>query len=182
MSAGELTVAAKERALAHGFDLAAVAPPGLGEAHGRYMAWIKRGYAGEMSYLSRNPYVRGDLRRLWPETRAALVVAMQYRPERETPHAAGQGKIARYAHGGDYHKFMKKRLIRVLRDLKEIDPGVEGRSYVDTGPPARARPRRPGGPRLEGEELAPPLAPSGELFLLRMLAPEPRAGGGRALL
>ena len=134
MSAGELTSAVKERALSHGFDLAAIAPPGLGEAHGRYMEWIERGYAGEMSYLSRNPYVRGDLRRLWPETRAALVVAMQYRPERETPHAEGQGKIARYAHGGDYHKFMKKRLIRVLRDLKEIDPSVEGRSYVDTGP------------------------------------------------
>ena len=108
LSAGELTSAAKERALSHGFDLAAVAPPGLGEAHGRYMEWIERGYAGEMSYLSRNPYVRGDLRRLWPETRAALVVAMQYKPERESPHAEGQGKIARYAHGGDYHKFMKK--------------------------------------------------------------------------
>ena len=139
MSAGgitisELTSAVKECALAHGFDVAAVAPPGLGQAHGRYLEWIERGYAGEMSYLSRNPYVRGDLRRLWPETRAALVVAMCYRPEQETPHAEGQGKIARYAHGGDYHKFMKKRLIRVLRDLKSIDPGIEGRSYVDTGP------------------------------------------------
>ncbi len=124
----------KESALKHGFDLAAVAPPGLGEAHGRYMEWIERGYAGEMSYLARNPYVRGDLRRLWPETRAVLVVAMRYKPEIETRHMEGQGKIARYAHGGDYHKFMKKRLVRVLRDLKEIDPGIEGRSYVDTGP------------------------------------------------
>ena len=134
MSTGELTGVVKERARAHGFDLAAVAPPNLGDAHGRYLEWIERGYAGEMSYLSRNPYVRGDLRRLWPETRAVLVVAMQYKPERETPHAGGQGKIARYAHGGDYHKFMKKRLIRVLRDLKERDPGIDGRSYVDTGP------------------------------------------------
>ena len=134
MSAGELTSQVKECALAHGFDVAAVAPPGLGQAHGRYVEWIERGYAGEMSYLSRNPYVRGDLRRLWPKTRAALVVAMQYKPERETPHADGHGKIARYAHGGDYHKFMKKRLIRVLRDLKSIDPGIDGRSYVDTSP------------------------------------------------
>ena len=134
MSADELTLAAKKSALSHGFDLAAVAPPNLGDAHARYLEWIERGYAGEMSYLSRNPYVRGDLRRLWPETRAVLVVAMQYKPERESPHAAGRGKIARYAHGGDYHKFMKKRLIRVLRDLRELDPGIEGRSYVDTGP------------------------------------------------
>ncbi len=130
----DLTRAAKQHALAHGFDLAAIAPPHLGQAHERYLAWLEKGYAGEMSYLRRNPYVRGDLRRLWSGTRAVLVVAMRYRPEQETPHARGRGRIARYAHGGDYHKFMKKRLIRVLRDLREIDPSIEGRSYVDTGP------------------------------------------------
>ncbi len=129
-----LTHLAKERARVHGFDEAAVAPPDLGEAHAGYLAWIERGYAGEMSYLTRNPYVRGDLRRLWPDTRAALVVAMRYRPVEETPHAAGRGKIARYAHGGDYHKFMKKRLVRVLRDLRDADPTLDGRTYVDTGP------------------------------------------------
>ena len=134
VSASALARAARERALAHGFDLAAPAPPALGAAHGRYLEWLEKGYAGEMGYLARNPYVRGDLRRLWPETRAALVVAMRYRPEEEAPRAPGRGRIARYAHGGDYHKFMKKRLIRVLRDLKELDPGLEGRSCVDASP------------------------------------------------
>ena len=134
ISSAELKAAARERALAHGFDLAAVAPPALGEAHGRYLEWLEKGFAGEMGYLGRNARKRGDLRRLWPRTRAALIVAMRYAPEEETPHAPGRGRIARYARGGDYHKFMKKRLIRVLRDLKALDPGVEGRSYVDAGP------------------------------------------------
>ena len=136
--AGKAT-AVKELARRHGFDLASIAPPDLSPAHERYQEWVARGYAGEMAYLTRRPEVREDLRRVWPETRSALVVAMRYRPDETGGDATGSGreppgKIACYAHGGDYHKFMKKRLIRVLHDLKEIDPSFEGRSYVDTGP------------------------------------------------
>ncbi|MFP6868456.1 MAG: tRNA epoxyqueuosine(34) reductase QueG [Nitrospinota bacterium] len=139
VSGREMARAAKELARRHGFDLAGIAPPDLHSAHGRYLEWIERGYAGKMAYLTRRPEVRKDLRHVWPETRSALVVAMRYRPidgpnGNAPPGESPSGKIAIYAHGGDYHKFMKKRLIRVLRELKEIDPSIEGRTYVDTGP------------------------------------------------
>ncbi len=138
-SLDRLARAAKELARAHGFDLAGIAPPDLGEAYSRYREWIASGYAGKMAYLRRNPEVRGDLRRVWPETRSALVVAMRYRPPEDrapqpAPPRGLPGKVARYAHGGDYHKFIKKRLLRLLRGLREIDAGIDGRSYVDTGP------------------------------------------------
>ncbi len=133
-----LAQSAKDLALSHGFDLAGIAPPDLDTAYLRYRDWISRGYAGEMSYLTRRPEVRQDLRQLWPEARSVLSVAMRYDyPEILPMHIPTHflpGKIARYAHGGDYHKFIKKRLIRVLRGLQEIDPEIEGRSYVDTGP------------------------------------------------
>ncbi len=80
VSAASLARAAKEIALAHGFDLAAVAPPEVGGAYDRSREWIGRGYAGEMGYLSRNGEKRSDLRRVWPDTRAALVVAVRSRP------------------------------------------------------------------------------------------------------
>ncbi|MBI3127969.1 MAG: tRNA epoxyqueuosine(34) reductase QueG [Candidatus Tectomicrobia bacterium] len=135
LSPEELALAAKSLARRHGFDLAGIAPPELGEAHGRYLEWLRLGYEGEMAYLRRNPEARSDLRRVWPATRCALVVAIRYRGEKmHEPPAALPGRIASYAHGGDYHKFLKKRLLRVLRDLRELDPGVDGRSYVDTGP------------------------------------------------
>ncbi|MBT3821569.1 MAG: tRNA epoxyqueuosine(34) reductase QueG [Nitrospinaceae bacterium] len=132
-------MAVKELARRHGFDLASIASPDLSAAHERYREWLARGFAGEMTYLARRPEVREDLRNVWPETRSALVVAMRYRPEETCAESTNSnrepaGEIACYAHGGDYHKFIKKRLIRVLRDLKEIDPLFEGRSYVDTGP------------------------------------------------
>ncbi len=133
-----LAHAAKRLARAHGFDLAGIAPVALEEAFGRYLEWIRRGYAGEMKYLTRRPEVRADLQRLWPGARSALVTAMRYNPEEQPAETAARdgvtGRIARYAHGGDYHKFIKKRLLRVLRELQEIDPGIEGRTYVDTGP------------------------------------------------
>ncbi len=89
--------------------------------------------------MTRRAEVRQDLREVWPKTLSVLVVAMQYgHPDNpranQLPMSLLPGKIARYAHGGDYHKFIKKRLVRVLRALQEIDPGIEGRSYVDTGP------------------------------------------------
>ncbi|MEK6711807.1 MAG: tRNA epoxyqueuosine(34) reductase QueG [Nitrospinota bacterium] len=134
-SPAELALTAKELARQNGFDLAGIAPPELGEAYGRYREWLGRGFEGEMAYLRRRPEVRADLRRVWPGTRCALVVAMRYRAAGEpAPPAVLPGKIASYAHGGDYHKFIKKRLLRLLRGLKEIDPGLDGRSYVDTGP------------------------------------------------
>ncbi|OGL58110.1 MAG: tRNA epoxyqueuosine(34) reductase QueG [Candidatus Tectomicrobia bacterium RIFCSPLOWO2_12_FULL_69_37] len=134
-SPAELARAAKDLARRHGFDLAGIAPPELEEAYDRYREWLGLGYEGEMAYLRRRPEVRSDLRRVWPETRSALVVAIRYRSEEALPSPALlPGKIASYAHGGDYHKFLKKRLLRLLRDLKELDPGMDGRSYVDTGP------------------------------------------------
>ncbi|MBI3024823.1 MAG: tRNA epoxyqueuosine(34) reductase QueG [Candidatus Tectomicrobia bacterium] len=135
ISPADLARAAKDLARRHGFDLAGVAPPELGGAYGRYREWLGLGYAGEMAYLRRRPEARSDLRRVWPETRSALVVAIRYRAEEAPPSPAVlPGKIASYAHGGDYHKFLKKRLVRLLRGLKELDPGIDGRSYVDTGP------------------------------------------------
>ncbi|MEE9241043.1 MAG: tRNA epoxyqueuosine(34) reductase QueG [bacterium] len=139
VSSGHLAQAAKDLARSHGFDLAGIAPPDLGTSYHRYREWISNGYAGEMSYLTRRPEVRKDLRQLWPETRSVLVAAMRYAHPENPPADYSSpgflsGKIARYAHGGDYHKFIKKRLTRVLRALQEIDPAIEGRSYVDTGP------------------------------------------------
>lgn len=131
--------AAKELARSNGFDLAGISPPDLDTAYRNYLEWVSNGYAGEMAYMTRRPEVRQDLRHLWPEARSVLVVAMRYAPPVDSESYNGvlgspRGKIARYAQGGDYHKLIKKRLVRVLRSLQEIDPGIEGRTYVDTGP------------------------------------------------
>jgi epoxyqueuosine reductase len=43
-------------------------------------------------------------------------------------------RIARYAHGPDYHKVIAKRLDSLVRYMKSLEPKVKCKTFVDTGP------------------------------------------------
>ncbi len=156
-----LTEAIKAHAASLGFDLAGVTtadPP----RHGDYYAeWVEQGLAGEMAYLERQIEKRQDPRKILPNARSLVVVAMNYRcpdpdpvsedtpenaPDRMPDHTLGgsheaapestpRGKIARYARGDDYHDVMKEKLLALLRFVQDrAGRPVEGKVYVDTGP------------------------------------------------
>ncbi len=55
-------------------------------------------------------------------------------PQPLSPLAPPAGKVARYAHGRDYHKVMKKRLHALCDVLRERFPGETFRATVDTAP------------------------------------------------
>jgi epoxyqueuosine reductase len=128
-----LTDRIKAEALRLGFDLAGITDVRPSENARFYRDWIAAGRHGSMSYLAREDAVT---RRLAPEPhfRSALVVALNYYVESEgTPET---GIIARYAHGRDYHKVIKKKLMALLRFV-ENEIGRElplSRAFVDTGP------------------------------------------------
>ncbi len=131
IAAAALTEAVKARALALGFDLVAVGPaepPEHGEALTR---WVAEGHAGTMAYLGRRLPERLDPRRVLPEARAVVCVALNYYQgpavdESWTP-------VARYAWGRDYHDVMTPRMDALARFIGEA-AGERGRCYVDTGP------------------------------------------------
>tara|TARA_Y100000814_G_C12316512_1_gene396792 strand:- start:99 stop:1280 length:1182 start_codon:yes stop_codon:yes gene_type:complete len=121
----------------HGFEISGIASISLEKEHERYLSWINKGYAGEMEYLKKNSELRSSLEKIWPNTKSALVVGIQYKSNKKNTKLSSSdnhGKIAEYAQGGDYHKFIKKRLLRILKELKESDSSIEGRSFVDTAP------------------------------------------------
>jgi len=100
-----------------------------------FQDWLSDGHAGEMSYLARNGDKRSDPRVLVPGARSIVCVGLNYLPpvqdgERDGPH----GEISSYARGDDYHEVMKHRLRTLLDRIAGLDPKVEGRYYVDTGP------------------------------------------------
>ena len=74
----DLAHAVKARALALGFDLAAIASAGPSPDWERYRAWIERGWAGEMTYLDRHLDPKRDPRALLPEARSLILVALNY--------------------------------------------------------------------------------------------------------
>ena len=120
---------AKAHALALGFDLVGIAPLGPSESAERFEAWLRAGYAGEMSYLARGAEKRRDSRLPRPGTTHAIVVALDYGGKEPA------GPVARYARGDDYHDVMDAHLRELHRRL-ERDAGhaIEGKPYVDTGP------------------------------------------------
>jgi epoxyqueuosine reductase len=130
---GDLKAFVKAEALAVGFDLVGVAPPG-GWATGETLpAWIAAGHAGEMTWLARDPEARSDPRRRFPWARSAVVVGLRYRTDDSTAPAERRA-VSRYAWGDDYHELMARRLAELRTRIERRAGPLEGRWYVDTGP------------------------------------------------
>ncbi len=133
-----LTQRIKEKARALGFDLVGVAPV-LPSAHGDfYERWLAQGYAGQMAYLSRPDAVakRRDPRRIMPQARSVVVVALNYyQGSYPSPAGGPRGRVSRYAWGQDYHEVMWARLDALGEFVAtQADRPVAWRRYVDTGP------------------------------------------------
>ena len=127
----------RERALAEGFDAVGFCDATLGEQAKRDLAgFIEAGHHGDMGWLAANSDRRGDIARLWPEAKSAVVVAQNYGPAAD-PLAAlerrDRGTISVYAQGRDYHDVMKKKLRAVARWMHET-LGCEVKLCVDTAP------------------------------------------------
>ncbi len=115
----------------------AAASPTRGFA--RLRRWLDAGMHGEMGYMARTAAARGDPRRLLPGCRSVVVAAMSYHtspPPSTAPREPGTAWVSRYAWGRDYHKLLKKRLLRLGRWLAEEAPGAAWRACVDTAPVA----------------------------------------------
>jgi epoxyqueuosine reductase len=131
MAAAALTEAIKARALALGFDLAAVGPADPPEHADSFRRWVEAGHAGTMAYLERRLPERIDPRRVLADARSVVTVALNYF-QGETEDVSWK-PVARYAWGRDYHDVMTPRLEALARFIGEA-AGAGGKCYVDTGP------------------------------------------------
>lgn len=106
------------RNIAHevGFDLVRFGPADPGEHAQHFTKWLDAGRHGEMSYLETNKERIVDPQ-LWREgVRSTIAVAVDYGgPPGELE---GGGRIARYAVGRDYHRWLGKRITRLRNELE----------------------------------------------------------------
>jgi epoxyqueuosine reductase len=128
----------KARALSLGFDLCGICRPEAYPELGFLAEWLKRGYAGDMSYLGRTRRVRSDVRHILPSAQSVIVTATNYntpRPYSTEITDAGVARIARYAWGDDYHEVLLQRLNALWLWMRTTHPDpFEAAVYVDTGP------------------------------------------------
>jgi epoxyqueuosine reductase len=128
----------KTWAQALGFDLVGICSPKIIPRSNKLLQFIKKGYAGEMTYLERNVSMRMDPSELMPQVQAIICVGMNYYTgDGPTQGNDGEqlGKVARYAWGKDYHVVIKKRL-KTLGDLiiENAKTKTKVRRVVDTAP------------------------------------------------
>lgn len=130
-SPAESTRLVKAMATESGFHRATVAPARAlpDQVLRRQEDWLAGGNAAGMGYLHRSAKLRRDPRALLDGARSVICLARAFDPGREASPI-----VARYAHGRDYHRAMKKRCFALADRLAERFPGFGARAFVDTAP------------------------------------------------
>jgi epoxyqueuosine reductase len=99
----------------------------------RLAEWLAHGYHGEMAWMARTAAKRKNPALLLPGIRAIVSLGMNYYSDDRPDDRPGQGRIARYARGADYHHILGERLDSLVAFLQAEAPDSLSRAYVDTG-------------------------------------------------
>ena len=127
----------RDEATALGFDacgFASVDDPWPAAA--RLAEFVAAGRHGTMDWIARTAERRAHPRAMWADARSAIVLGLNYGPDRDPLDALrqrSQGAISVYAQGDDYHDLIKRRLKRLASAL-QARLGGEVKVFVDTAP------------------------------------------------
>ena len=124
----------KRKALELGFSSCGISQARfLKEEEQKFEKWLSNGYHGTMSYLEKNIDKRLDPRILVPESKSIISLTYNYYPPKKLINK-NNFIISKYAYGRDYHKVLKKKLKKLLNNMKEKIGNIEGRVFVDSAP------------------------------------------------
>lgn len=124
----------KASALELGFDECGISrAEKLTDHSSKLDEWLTSGFNADMEWMHNNLEKRIDPTLLVPGAKSVISVLLNYyNPENQTDPSAPV--ISRYAYGKDYHKVMKKKLLKLLARTKEMIPACEGRVFTDSAP------------------------------------------------
>jgi epoxyqueuosine reductase len=133
----------KARAQELGFSLSGVAPATEADGFARYQEWLARGYAGEMDYLHTQGPARRHPRSVLESARSVVMLGMEYAGgdrshgtyrTHKSHEGSPAGRVAAYAAGPDYHRFVWDRLNALADWLMTTAPGCTAHGVADTAP------------------------------------------------
>ncbi|MBL8556980.1 MAG: tRNA epoxyqueuosine(34) reductase QueG [Phenylobacterium sp.] len=127
----------RAEALRLGFDLCRFTDIDEAWAAGpRLFAFVGDGRHGEMGWMAETAERRQHPRALWAEATSAIVLGVNYGPDRDPLEILGhpdRAAISVYAQGDDYHEVIKGRL-KQLGGWLAAKFGGELKVFVDTAP------------------------------------------------
>lgn len=95
---------------------------------------LAEGWEADMAWLRTQRAERLDPERLLPGVRSVVALALSYRDAERPEPGPGEGRVARYARGRDYHAVMKKKLKALVADLGAQAPRARFFPSSDVAP------------------------------------------------
>jgi epoxyqueuosine reductase len=95
---------------------------------------LSRGAEADMRWLRTQRAERLDPGRVLPGARSVIALALSYHAGEGPPPREGEGEVARYARGRDYHGVVKRKLRALRAELSAADPGARLWAGCDIGP------------------------------------------------
>ncbi len=122
-----------------GFQGIGVSDIDLSAAEDAFLQWLQAGFHGQMHYMSRHGSKRTHPEQLVPGTLRVICVRMDYWPAPAQDawsviHDDQKGFISRYALGRDYHKVMRRRLVRLAERIAQVAGPMQYRVFCDSAP------------------------------------------------
>ena len=122
-----------------GFQQLGVSDIDLSVAEEQLQQWLARGFHGEMEFMQRHGSLRSHPEELVPGTIRVITARMDYWPESaaEPWQVIDDSELAfvsRYALGRDYHKLIRKRLLRLSQRIEEAVGAMGYRVFTDSAP------------------------------------------------
>lgn len=128
----------KQWGLALGFQQIGITDVDLSQYEPRFLAWLAKGFHGEMDYMARHGTKRTRPADLLPGTTRIISVRMDYLPPDTSAGTVLQnpnkGYISRYALGRDYHRLMRKRLDELAQKINLAVGEFGYRAFCDSAP------------------------------------------------
>ncbi len=100
--------------------------------------WLKKGYHGDMGFMTKNNTLRTQPNQLHPGTLRVISARMDYLPaDTQTVKLLSEPEkayVSRYALGRDYHKVIRKRLTQLGKQIEAAVDTHHYRAFVDSAP------------------------------------------------
>lgn len=130
----EISQYIKHQAIEIGFDACGIAKAEpLPDDAIHLQNWLHAGFHAGMNYMENNFEKRTDPSKLVEGSKSVVVVLLNYFPS-NYPFNEKPIKITRYALGQDYHIIIKEKLKKLFNKIKETEPSIKGRVFVDSAP------------------------------------------------
>ncbi len=129
----EISKSIKQKALDLGFSGVGIAKAEKLQGFDTALdSWLTNDYHGEMTYMERNKEKRSDPTILVEGAKSVISLITSYYPQILQNTSVPQ--LSKYAYGTDYHFVLKDKMNLLWDSIKEHNPELSGRMFVDSAP------------------------------------------------